>query len=184
MRLLVFAGSLRRDSFNRKLAALAAELARAQGHEVDHADFREFEMPPYDGDLETDAGLPEGALRLKARVEAADAIILSSPEYNNGIPGTLKNAIDWVSRARPMPWAKKPMLLVTASPGPFGGVRSLGQLRLVMMACSAWVYPDSFNLARANVAFADDGRMNDAGSNDRLAKLVEEFGAWAGKLRA
>src|SRR5688572_24817459 len=104
MRILAFAASVRSASWNRKLIRLAAGLAEAEGAEVDLAEFREFDMPLYDGDLDQRQGLPEGALELKRRVEAAEALMISIPEYNYSIPGTLKNAFDWVSRARPMPW--------------------------------------------------------------------------------
>jgi NAD(P)H-dependent FMN reductase len=101
---LAFAASFRQASLNRKLIRLAAVIAEREGALVDHADFREFDVPMYDGDVEAASGLPPGALELKRRVEAVDALILSIPEYNYSIPGSLKNVFDWVSRARPMPW--------------------------------------------------------------------------------
>src|SRR5574337_1588095 len=107
MRILAFAASLRRGSLNRKLITLAAEVARAAGAEVDLAEFREFELPIYDGDLDASAGLPPGGAELKRRLEHAAAIVIATPEYNYSIPGPLKNAIDWVSRSRPMPWRGK-----------------------------------------------------------------------------
>ena len=104
MNVLVFAASLRRESLNRKLAALAAEMARAEGAEVDFAEFRTFDVPSYDGDMNEREGFPAGALELKTRLERNDATIIAVPEYNYSIPGAFKNLIDWVSRARPMPW--------------------------------------------------------------------------------
>ena len=104
MRVLAFAASLRRASLNRKLVEVAAGVARAAGAQVDLAEFREFDMPIYDGDLDASAGLPPGATELRRRLEQTDAVVIAAPEYNYSIAGPLKNAIDWVSRARPLPW--------------------------------------------------------------------------------
>src|SRR4051812_28966438 len=99
MKILAFAASLRKDSYNRKLIAQAARILKATaGVELDHADCREFEMPIYDGDVEDSTGIPTGGQELIRRVKRADAVVISTPEYNGGIPGTLKNAIDWASR--------------------------------------------------------------------------------------
>jgi hypothetical protein len=103
LRVLVFAASLRADSFNRKLAALAARVAEHAGAIVDHASMRDFDLPLYDGDLEKAEGIPRGAEELKRRLLESDAFILSSPEYNGSMPGTIKNLIDWTSRFRPQP---------------------------------------------------------------------------------
>jgi NAD(P)H-dependent FMN reductase len=96
-RLLAFAASFRRNSWNRKLITLAADLAREGGADVDLADFREFDMPLYDGDVQAEPGIPPGAEEMARRVAAVDGIVIASPEYNFSMPGTLKNAIDWVS---------------------------------------------------------------------------------------
>jgi NAD(P)H-dependent FMN reductase len=94
MRLFAFAAALRRDSLNRKLVRLAAAAAERAGATVELADFHDFDMPLYDGDLEATSGVPEGARRLRERFLATDAFLISSPEYNFSMPGTLKNAID------------------------------------------------------------------------------------------
>lgn len=174
MRILAFAASLRKGSFNRKLIAVAADLARREGVEVDLADFREFEMPMYDGDVEAASGLPPGALELERRVEEAQAIMISSPEYNFSMPGTLKNAIDWVSRARPMPWKGKSIYLMSASPSAVGGVRGLWQTRVPLEGCGALVFPEMFSLPHADRAF-DGGRLADAKLAERLAREVCGF---------
>src|SRR5690606_37477107 len=101
IRVLAFAGSLRRDSWNKKLVRIAAEGARAAGAEVTVLDLRDVEMPLYDEDLERASGLPEGAKRFKQMLLAHQAILISSPEYNSSISAVLKNAIDWASRAEP-----------------------------------------------------------------------------------
>src|SRR5690349_4537469 len=104
LRVLIFAASLRADSLNRKLAAIAAREAEAYGANVDLASMREFEVPLYDGDLEGAAGIPAGAAALRDRLLASDALVISSPEYNGSMPGTIKNLIDWTSRFRPQPF--------------------------------------------------------------------------------
>src|SRR5688572_17148243 len=103
MKILAFAASLRKESLNRKLITLAADIARSQGAEVDLAEFGEFDMPLYNGDVDAGQGKPPGAIELQRRIEAADSLMIASPEYNYSMPGTLKNALDWVSRFRPMP---------------------------------------------------------------------------------
>ena len=175
MRILAFAASLRRESLNRKLITLASELARAAGAEVDLADFREFEMPIYDGDMDATGGLPPGALALKHRVEAADAILIAAPEYNYSVSGALKNAIDWVSRARPMPWRGRSVYLLSASPSPMGGIRGLWQTRIPLEGCGALVFPDMFALSHANQAFDASGRLVDPKQAERLAKEMDGF---------
>ncbi|GEJ55422.1 NADPH-dependent FMN reductase [Anaeromyxobacter diazotrophicus] len=175
MKILAFAASLRRGSLNRKLIALAAEVARTAGAEVDLAEFREFELPIYDGDLDASAGLPPGAQELKRRLDQAAAVLLAAPEYNYSVAGPLKNAIDWVSRARPMPWRGKSIYLLSASPSPMGGIRGLWQTRIPLEGCGALVFPDMFALPHANEAFDGAGRLRDAAVAARLEREVVGF---------
>ena len=175
MRILAFAASLRSGSSNRKLIRLAAEIARSEGAEVDLADFREFDMPLYDGDLESRSGLPDGARELARRVDAAEALMISIPEYNYSIPGTLKNAFDWVSRARPMPWRGRSVYLMSASPSPVGGIRGLWHARIPFEGCGALVFPDMFALPHAHQAFDEHGKLRDPKLAERLEKEVTGF---------
>jgi chromate reductase len=182
VRVLIFAAALRAGSLNRKLAGIVSERLAARGAGVDHADFREFEMPMYDGDLEVASGLPEGARRLIDRIRAVDAFAISSPEYNFSIPGTLKNAIDWTSRARPIVWTGKPGLILTASPSMVGGQRSAWSLRVPLEALGAVLYPDMFSLAQADQKFDADGRLQDEKLSKRLDTVLDRFVEFAGKL--
>ena len=125
-RILAFAGSLRRDSFNRRLVSVAVGGARAAGAEVMEIDLKDYPLPVYAGDLEASEGLPESALRLKAIMKDHDGFLISAPEYNSSITAALKNAIDWASR----PHEDEPSLvcfrgkvagLMAASPGALGG---------------------------------------------------------------
>jgi chromate reductase, NAD(P)H dehydrogenase (quinone) len=129
MRILAFAASVRTGSLNRKLIRLAVELARNEGAEIDLAEFREFEMPLYDGDLEASSSLPPGALELKQRVERAEALMISTPEYNYSLPETLK-ARSAESRV----------------PAPAGAARGLWQTRIPLERCGA---PSSPALVRS-----------------------------------
>src|SRR4051794_17643993 len=104
IRLLVFDGSLRKQSFNRRLAQLAATCVDSYGGEVDRATLADFDCPSYSHDVETGTGIPKGAEELCRRLKASDAFIIASPEYNASCPGVLKNVIDWTSRFRPQPF--------------------------------------------------------------------------------
>src|SRR5690349_19954695 len=121
LKILVFAASLRRESLNRKLAALAARTLESMGATVDHASMRDFDVPLYDGDREEAEGIPKGAHELQRRLLEADAFIISSPEYNFSMPGVIKNLIDWTSRFRPQPFDGRNGLLMSASPSLVGG---------------------------------------------------------------
>lgn len=183
MKIFVFAASLRKGSFNRKLIAQAAKLLQTQpGIEVDHADFREFEMPMYDGDLEESAGIPPGGKEFIKRIQACDAMVISTPEYNGGIPGTLKNAIDWASRTDPIPFDGKPLLLIGASPGALGAVRSLWHCRQPLEAIGTRVYPEMFGLQRAHQAFSETGDFADAKNGKRLEDLIRDYLDFAVRL--
>jgi NAD(P)H-dependent FMN reductase len=175
MKVLAFAASLKKTSLNRKLITLAAEIARAEEYDVDVAEFSEFDMPLYNGDLDQAQGLPLGARELQRRVEAASALILAVPEYNYSIPGTLKNAIDWVSRARPVPWRGRSVFLMSASPSPMGGIRGLWQTRIPLEGCGAIVFPDMFALAHASEAFDETGHLKDLSLARRLEKELVGF---------
>jgi NAD(P)H-dependent FMN reductase len=184
LRLLAFAASLRRESWNRKLLGLAVDFAREAGAEVDIAEFREFDMPLYDADLLALSGIPAGASELGRRVGAVDGLLLASPEYNFSLPGTLKNAIDWVSRARPMPLRGKSAFLLSASNGQIGGVRGLWQLRIPLEGLGVQVYPDMYTLPWADKAFGPDGKLIEAERQSRLASMLGGYLAVARKLAA
>lgn len=183
LKVLAFAGALRAESFNRKLIALAAEHARAQGADVDLLELREVPMPLYDGDLES-AGLPAEVTAFRARIAAASAILIASPEYNASIPGTLKNAIDWASRPPSQPWRGKVVGLLGATPGPFATARMLPDLRKVLSSLGCFVVPSQLGVGRAGEAFAETGKLRDAGLDKTLEGVVREALETAKKLAA
>lgn len=183
MNILTFAASLRAASFNRKLIRQAANILRGLPNvDVDLADFREFEMPMYDGDLESRDGIPAGGLELIRRTQHADGVVISTPEYNGGMPGTLKNAIDWASRTDPVPFEGKPILLIGASPGRLGAVRSLGHARVPFETMGAYVYPEMLGVPRAHEAFDDNGDLRDSGQVSRLQELLTAYMAFVRNL--
>ena len=175
MNVFAFAASLRQASLNRKLVELACRIARGAGAETHLADFREFEVPLYDADLNERVGLPPGALAFKRRLDEADALMIATPEYNYSICGVLKNLIDWVSRARPMPWRGKSIYLMSAAPSPMGGIRGLWQTRIPLEGCGALVFPDMFALPHANEAFDANGELRDSAFSERLHREVLGF---------
>ncbi|MBL7716875.1 MAG: NAD(P)H-dependent oxidoreductase [Bdellovibrionales bacterium] len=183
MKVFIFGAALRKDSLNQELARQAARiLGEVSGISVDLAAFSEFPMPVYDGDLEESSGMPEGAEKLAARIAAADAIVISAPEYNGSISGALKNAIDWVSRSDNNPFDGRPLLLMGASPGALGAVRGLWHTRVPFEAMGSLVYPELFGLPRAHQAFADIG-FADAKTESRLKELLQDFSKFALKLK-
>lgn len=175
MKLLAFAASLRRESLNRKLILVAARTARELGATIDLRDFAEFDMPIYNGDVQEQQGFPKGAEALKRAVEAADGIVISTPEYNYSIPGTLKNAIDWLSRYRPMPTWGKSALLLSASPSLAGGNRGLWQTRIPLECVGVFVHPEMFGLAKADEAFDPEGQLTNPKMRDTLTELMRDY---------
>ncbi len=175
VRLLAFAASLRRDSRNRKLLALAVADARAAGAEVAVRDFHDFVCPNYDFDLQQRDGIAAAALAWNDALASVDGMLIASPEYNYSLPGTLKNAVDWLSRIKPMPLRDKWLLLLAASTSMVGGIRGLWQLRIPFEGVGTFVYPDMFALAQAQKAFTNEGQLADPLLTERLAKTVAGF---------
>ncbi len=166
-RILAFAGSTRKDSFNKRLVKIAAAGARSAGAEVTVLDLRDVPLPLYDGDLEAGEGLPPNAKKLKEIFLSHDGLLISSPEYNSSITAVLKNVIDWVSRPVPgeAPLAcfnGKVAAIMSASPGALGGLRGLVHLRAILGNINVLVIPDQIAVAKAHESFNDDGSLKDA----------------------
>jgi len=177
-RILAFAGSLRRDSWNKKLVKIAAQGARAAGAEVTEIDLKELPLPVYDGDIEQAEGLPANVKKLKEIFIAHQGLLISSPEYNSSISAALKNTIDWVTRPAPneAPLAGfqgKVVSLMAASPGALGGLRGLVTVRSILGNIGCIVLPDQVAVSKAHEAFDAEGRLKDA---KQLAS-VEKLGA-------
>ena len=166
---LVFSASLRAGSLNTTLATLAAGAIEKLGGTADLAAMSAFDSPSYNQDAQAQ-GFPPGATELRRRLEAHDGFVVASPEFNGSMPGSLKNAIDWVSRFRPQPFNGKHALLLSASPSMVGGNRGLWALRVPLEHLGVRVYPDMFSLAQAHQAFDPHGTI----ANPQLAGRSEE----------
>jgi NAD(P)H-dependent FMN reductase len=178
-KILALVGSLRRASYNQLLASEVAAGAVAAGAEVTVISLRDFPMPLFDEDLESESGKPEAARRLKELFASHDGLIIASPEYNSSITAALKNAIDWVSRAdsadeKPLSaLAGKTAVICAASPGGFGGLRGLVHLRAILGNIGITVLPDQIAIGSVHTALAGDGTLTDAA----MAKRVSDLGA-------
>jgi chromate reductase, NAD(P)H dehydrogenase (quinone) len=175
IRILVFSASLRGASLNTRLASLAAKTITAHGGTTDMATMEEFDAPSYDQDEQDEHGMPPGAEELRRRLEANDAFVIASPEYNASMPGVLKNAIDWVSRFKPQPFNERHALLLSASPSMTGGNRGLWALRVPLEHLGARVFPDMYSLAMANKAFTADDRIADPQLSERFDRTIISF---------
>lgn len=175
MQILNFAGSLRQDSLNKKLSRYITNAGlNPETVGMVHCDLKTLNMPVYDGDIET-LGLPEGVQRLAALIQESKALIVCTPEYNGSIPGALKNALDWVSRVKPNPLSGKHVLLLAASPGALGGVRSLWHSRQPFDVLECYVYPKMVGVPKAHVVLAEEGKIADEKIKAQIDQLVKEF---------
>ena len=175
LKILVFSASVRVESLNTRLARLAVDAIERHGSTVDLGSMRDFDAPSYDGDVEASDGMPPGPQAFRERLEAAHGFVIASPEYNGSMPGALKNAIDWVSRARPQPVNERHGLLLSASPSMVGGNRGLWALRVPLEHLGARVYPDMFSLAQAHNALDDTGRIADERLRARFEDTIAKF---------
>jgi chromate reductase len=182
-KILAFAGSLRADSYNKKLVRIAAAGAQEAGAEVTLLDLRELPLPIYDGDLEAAEGLPENALRLKELMKASDGFLIAAPEYNASITAALKNALDWASRPAPgepslAAFQGKAAALMSASPGALGGLRGLIHVRAILGTLGVLVVPNQVAVMKAHEAFTPGGHLAD----EQLRQSVEQLGAGLAEL--
>lgn len=176
VRLVAFAGSLRKESWNKHLVRIAADGARAAGAEVTLLDLADFPMPLFDEDLEREQGAPATAQRWKAALKACDGMLIASPEYNSSVTAALKNAIDWASRPAPgegslAAFAGKTAVLMATSPGALGGLRGLVHLRSILGNIQMLVLPEQRAIPKAHEAFAANGSLKDAKLADEIRGL-------------
>jgi chromate reductase, NAD(P)H dehydrogenase (quinone) len=192
MKLLVFAGSTRQNSFNRRLAATAAQMGRDAGAEVSHIELGDFDVPMYNADLEA-KGTPADVVRLKELCYAHPAWIICSPEYNGSYTALLKNTIDWVSspiKSDPVwssgskPFAGKVVGMLSASNGALGGLRAQSHLAPLLLNLKCWLAPNAYALSRAADAFDARGALVDTAVHKNVAAVVEQVLWAAQRLRA
>jgi len=178
--ILGFTGSLRKNSYNKALLRAASELTPKDA-KIEIFDIEG--IPPFNQDLE--ARMPDKVKHFKAKIRAADAVLIATPEYNYSIPGVLKNAIDWASRPYgDNPFEGKPVAVMSASPGMLGGARAQYHLRQV------FVFLDMLPLNRPEVIvpFAaekidEKGRVTDEKTREKIRELLENLVDWVGRLR-
>ena len=180
VKIVAFAGSTRKDSYNKKLIQLAAEMARQKGAKVTVIDLSDYPMPFYDADLEAKQGLPASAKKLRDLISQNDAIMISSPEYNGSVPGVLKNAIDWTSHDEKGqfstdPYKAKKIGIMSASPGKGGGAGALVHLRTILQGVSGDVIATQVSVPEAYKAFDDKGKLVSAELTKKLQEEVEQL---------
>lgn len=186
-RILAFAGSTRRDSFNKRLVRIAAEGAREVGAEVTTIDLRDFTLPLFDEDLERESGQPLAATALKALMIEHHGFLIASPEYNSSISAVLKNAIDWASRPAPgepplVAFRGKTAAILSASPGALGGLRGLVHVRSILSNVGVLVLPDQIAIPKSHEAFGDDGRLKDPKRHAEISALGAKLAELVRKL--
>lgn len=186
MKILIFAGSTRAQSFNRQLAKVAAQLAVEAGAEVTLLELASLNIPLYNADLEAQ-GTPPDVIRLKQILFEHPAWIICSPEYNGSYTALLKNTIDWASSpvkgdatwaSGSKAFAGKVVGLLAASPGALGGLRSLEHLSPLLSNLQCWVAPQQFALSQAGDAFDADGELQSARQLEAVRSVVNQV-LWA-----
>lgn len=179
MTLLGLCGSLRAESSNRKLMLEGARLFDPTSFVA--ADLR---LPLYDGDLEDSTGIPAAVQTLADQIAAADAVLVVTPEYNKGISGVLKNALDWVSRTKGGPWRDKPVALMSAAAGRAGGERAQNMARLCLNPFRPRLLAGpELMLAQSNSQFDAMGRLTNERSLAVLQELMDDLRAEVGRMR-
>jgi chromate reductase len=175
-KILCFAGSLRKDSLNKKLVKIAMEGVRKAGGEATFVDLADYPMPIYDGDIEASEGLPENAKKFKKLMMEHQGFLIACPEYNSSITAVLKNVIDWASR----PEQGEPQLaafkgkvagLLAASPGALGGLRGLVTVRMILGNIGVIVATEQVAVSKAHEAFNEDGTLKDAKQADSVQNI-------------
>jgi chromate reductase, NAD(P)H dehydrogenase (quinone) len=185
-KILVLAGSLRAGSYNTRLAALVCkELALAQA-DVSRISLADYPLPLLDADFLADAGPPDNAFKLKQILTAHQGVFVASPEYSASVTPLLKNAIDWISRARERNEANyaafkgRVFAVGAAAHGAAGGLRGLIALRQVLeLGCGALVIPEQINVGRADQAFDDMDNLRDEALTTALKAMVRRLVEWA-----
>lgn len=173
---LAFAGSLRKDSYNRALLRTAKELA-PDNLEIDIFDLED--IPLFNQDVE-EQGVPGPVADFKKAIDDSDVVLIATPEYNHGVPGVTKNAVDWASRPpKKSPLNEKPVGIVGASPGATGAARGQSQLRQAFEFTNSYCLPQPEVLVfRAHEKFDEDLRLTDEKTREFLNTYLEELYKW------
>lgn len=183
VKILGISGSLRRASFNTMVLHAASRLV-PDGVEFEVFD-RLREIPPYDDDVRLESGFPPAVDALRETIRAADALLIASPEYNYSVPGILKNAIDWASRAPDQPFADKPVAIMGASPGLLGTARMQYHLRQCFVFLDSRVLnKPEIMIGQVAAKFDADGNLTDGPTTALIKTQLEALVAWTKRLHA
>ncbi|MEQ1636764.1 MAG: NAD(P)H-dependent oxidoreductase [Methylococcales bacterium] len=190
IKILAFAGSARKDSFNQKLVNIAAVGAREAGAEVSVIALADFEMPIYNADFESEFGLPDKAKAFKRLLIEHDGFLIASPEYNSAFSPLLKNVIDWASRAESsdepplVAYKGKVAALMATSPGGLGGIRGLVFLRMLLGNIGVTVIPNQKTIAFASKAFNAEATLVNEADQTAIMALGAELAATTARLKS
>lgn len=180
MKLVLMGGSLRPESLNTRLLGHLATELKARGHEVTAFAGKDLRWPLYEDGLPAS---PE-TQSLRATLQETQGLVIVSPEYNAGIPGHLKNAVDWLSTLQPSPWPGLPVLLCAASPGAFGGARGLMAWRATLANMGAMALPEAITVPNAHQQLDAEGAPTDARTAAAVPKILDAFLSLAARLRS
>ena len=178
MDLVFIGGSLRPGSLNRRLMGFLAQEVTILGHSARVFVGEDLRLPLY----EDAAAVPRAVAAMTEALRGAQGAVIVSPEYNAGIPGHLKNAVDWLSTQRPSPWTGLPVLLAAASPGAFGGARGLISWRATLANMGAWAAPGAITVPRADSNLAADGTPIEERTILEITRTLESFLAMTERL--
>lgn len=179
MKLTLMGGSLRIASLNARLLRHLARELEGQGHEVTTFVGEALRLPLYEDGLAPSAE----ARALHEALRETQGLVIVSPEYNSGIPGHLKNAVDWLSTLQPSPWADLPVLLCSASPGAFGGARGLVAWRATLANMGALALPEAITVPHADRQLDAEGAPTDPRTGASVPNILERFTSLVARLR-
>jgi len=167
----IILGSTRRDRQSLKVARFVlSRLQRREGVETELLDLLEYNFPIMEERLNRRDDPPPGLREYAGKISRADSLIIVTPEYNNGYPGVLKNALDYLLPE----YERKPVGIVTVSAGGFGGINCLAQLRLVTLGMGAFPIPENLSISRVQDSFQEDGTPNEAAYEKRAKFFLDE----------
>jgi len=189
IKILAFAGSSRKQSFNKKLLAIAAQGAEEAGAQVTIVNLEDFDMPIFCEDLEAEKGMHAGGQKFKELLIEHDGFLIASPEYNSSYSALLKNSIDWASRQvgeeKPLQaYRGKVAAIMASSPGALGGMRVLVTLRMLMENLGTMVLPTQKAVGKAGDVFDENGQMHNEKQQQGIKNLAKELVTTLQKLKA
>ncbi|ENO84943.1 NADPH-dependent FMN reductase [Thauera linaloolentis] len=190
-RIVVMAGSSRRDALSRRIAAACAGPLQAAGADVKLVELADYPAPLYNGDLEAESGLPPGIVELQQVLHACDGLLVVNPEYNGSITPLLKNTLDWCSRPNAADGARsggavyagRAAAVIGTSPGALGGMRVLFHVRDILGYLGMQVIPQQLAIGHADNALGEDGRLRNEAQRAALDALAAALADTARRLR-